>query len=277
MNLVILSHVLEVTYFVFFLIANTYCYLLTPIRSKRTTYWLCVLMMSPDIILMFFIYDKIHLFHWIIILLPILFLFKDPLQKRISCYILFYLSMMLCEVVGSTTPCLILSIQSGHFVLPFSINGPQAFVYFLTTVITATLILRLLRPLLKRLLEYIDGIALLLIGVPALFCVLTQTVITLTKIPLWGILPPFLLSYYLLHRGLVRIHQHEFHRQQLKSQKLLIEEQLANSRELEKEYQQLRRWNHDIGNHFQALAFLLENQKYEESKAYIQTLLEKES
>lgn len=275
MNLIILCHVLEILYFIFIL-AVFYCYLLTPARSRKTTFWLSVLFMLPDAVLMALNYEKIHLFHWVIILLPLVFLFSDPVEKRISCYVLLYFSMLLCEIAGAIICCFVLSVQSGHFTAPFSLNAFQSCLYLFSIVVFSSLLLPRLAPLLERLLEYIDGIALILIGLPVISCLLSHSLITLARLPAWFIFPVFLFSYYLLHRGLIRIHQYEFHRQQLKSQKLLIEGQLSYSRELEKEYQQLRRWNHDIGNHFQALAFLLESQKYEEGKSYIRELLEKE-
>ena len=83
MNLIILCHVLEILYFIFIL-AVFYCYLLTPARSRKTTFWLSVLFMLPDAVLMALNYEKIHLFHWVIILLPLVFLFSDPVEKRIS-------------------------------------------------------------------------------------------------------------------------------------------------------------------------------------------------
>lgn len=276
MDVITLCHILDMIFFIF-IVAVFFCYALTPVRSRKLTFWLCVLIMSPDILFMAANYNKIFLFHWIVMALPLLFLFSDPVQRKVACYILTYFLCCLCEIIGATILCTILSIQNGRLITAFSLNGSQSFLYLLCTIAVTLLLLWRLSPFLKKLLDYIDGISVIFIGGPVIFYILTQAIMTVTDFPLWGFLPVFLLSYILLHRGLIIIRRHEFRRQQLKSQKRLIEEQLSYSRELEKEYQQLRKWNHDIGNHFQALAFLLESGKYEESKNYIRTLLEKES
>ena len=46
-------------------------------------------------------------------------------------------------------------------------------------------------------------------------------------------------------------------------------------RRLNAEYQNIRKWNHDLSNHLLSLALLLDQEQFVEADAYIQTLLSK--
>lgn len=66
----------------------------------------------------------------------------------------------------------------------------------------------------------------------------------------------------------------EIERLQREKQSLIIEKQLAFSKDLEKEYRELRKWSHDIDNHILALSYLMQKEKYEDCINYIEHIKE---
>ena len=74
-------------------------------------------------------------------------------------------------------------------------------------------------------------------------------------------------------RGLhnIRIQEQErtFHEKQI----LLLKEQLTFFDDIETEYQNLRKWNHDIENHMLSLNYLMKAGKYEEADKYLHNIL----
>ena len=85
----------------------------------------------------------------------------------------------------------------------------------------------------------------------------------------------YLLMYIPLSAGFQQLHDQELHRRQKEQQYKLMQRQLSFSQEIEKEYQEIRKWNHDISNHFISITYYMENQKYEEAKKYLEKLIER--
>lgn len=98
-----------------------------------------------------------------------------------------------------------------------------------------------------------------------------QGIVSLNSRLFFVIIPLFAGCYLLFISALRRYRR----RWEKKEQLLFIEQQLSSARDLESEYRELRKWNHNISNHFLSLSYLLENGKCEESAAYIKTLLDK--
>ena len=48
---------------------------------------------------------------------------------------------------------------------------------------------------------------------------------------------------------------------------------MNDSVKLSNEYSHLRKWNHDIENHMMSVRYLMESQKYEETKQYMNSVL----
>ena len=81
-----------------------------------------------------------------------------------------------------------------------------------------------------------------------------------------------LISYPVFRKGIHVIQTQEeaaiFRQHQLQ----LMKEQLSLSREMEKEYQALRKWNHDVENHLLSLSYLMDMEKYEQAASYCHSI-----
>lgn len=273
MSLIVFSRMMSMIYYMF-AVSYLYCRLLAPRKNIPHIFWVCCLMMIADPVVVFIDYEKTMYFHWICIMLPLIFLFRDSVYKRIICYITIYFTMMFCELMGFLLSCSILSLASGKIQVPNDLDGPQSLVALVCIIFAGTLVLRFLTPSLKKILLYVENSSVFLIGAPILFCTILHPPMEINQQPPYVAIPAYLFCYLFLYLGFQRIHSMEMLRQQREHQKTLMEKQLSYSRELEKEYQELRKWNHDIANHFLALSFLLESEKYQECETYITRLLE---
>lgn len=84
----------------------------------------------------------------------------------------------------------------------------------------------------------------------------------------------YILMYIPLSWGIREFHLQELQKSQKEQQYQLMQQQLSCAQELEKEYQEIRKWNHDISNHFISLSYFMESGKYEEAKEYLSRLIQ---
>ena len=60
-----------------------------------------------------------------------------------------------------------------------------------------------------------------------------------------------------------------------KKEQTLMEQDLQNFKKIQEEHLHLRKQNHDISNHLQAISYLLNRGKIEEAHLYIDALMKK--
>lgn len=80
---------------------------------------------------------------------------------------------------------------------------------------------------------------------------------------------------YFFHT-IAQIHRHEKESIIYEEKLKILKQQLSYIQELETEYQELRKWNHDIENHLQALSYLIDMRQFEEAEKYYQRIISKE-
>ena len=102
-------------------------------------------------------------------------------------------------------------------------------------------------------------------------------IISLTKYQLFPALAAAywilcLISYPVFRKGIHVIQTQEEAAVSRQHQLQLMKEQLSLSREMEKGYQALRKWNHDVENHLLSLSYLMDMEKYEQAASYCRSI-----
>ncbi|HIV33742.1 MAG TPA: hypothetical protein IAA11_00640 [Candidatus Blautia intestinigallinarum] len=277
MDLITLSYLISCVYYVG-AVSYLYSNLMTAKPSIKRPFILTALLLTPMFVVILIDYHYIGMFLWIFIIFP-LFLYQDPWKKRFTCYITIYLIMLVNELLAVMVSYFLISLLSEKGTVLTSLNSSPitAIPTSILTVLFGTFLTRLFVTSLKPWFSHIHSSTLALLGLPLV-------IVTLMEIPYFvNSFSPLLIAlffppcYALLLFGFRRMHLQELLRNQRFNRLLLIEKQILYSKELEKEYQKLRRWNHDIDNHFLALSYLLQHEKYEESSAYIKDILQKKN
>lgn len=272
MNLTILGHCIML---VFYICAVTYfyCHILTPKHQRKLTYLISCLVMTPDLLICIYNYQNVTYFHWFIIMLPLLFLFQDSVKKRAACYVTVYLILMFSELIGFFISCTLISLILGRIILPSEVTGGQAILSSIFIILSGIILIWMTFSYIIKLFRYMKMSTLLLIVLPVILCTIAHTFIENSR---WTCLtiPLFILCYPVLHKGFQMMKTQERKRHQREQQSLLIEKQLSFSKDLEQEYRELQKWNHDIDNHILALSYLMQTGNYKDCIRYIENIKE---
>ncbi|MGN8630959.1 hypothetical protein ACTNEW_05050 [Blautia sp. HCP3S3_G3] len=214
-----------------------------------------------------------------LLFLGIVFIFYcGTVSRKLACYFIYAISLTLVEILA----CNILVL-----IRPLWAEVPIAFneIYFVTDtadilcvsladICIGVLCFQKESALLKRCFSYLHLKTFLQLLYPVYLPIIAQQVIiSLTEYSLFPALAAAywilcLISYPVFRKGIHVIQTQEeaaiFRQHQLQ----LMKEQLSLSREMEKEYQALRKWNHDVENHLLSLSYLMDMEKYEQAASY---------
>ncbi len=218
-----------------------------------------------------------------LLFLGIVFIFYcGTVSRKLACYFIYAISLTLVEILA----CNILVL-----IRPLWAEVPIAFneIYFVTDtadilcvsladICIGVLCFQKESALLKRCFSYLHLKTFLQLLYPVYLPIIAQQVIiSLTEYSLFPALAAAywilcLISYPVFRKGIHVIQTQEeaaiFRQHQLQ----LMKEQLSLSREMEKEYQALRKWNHDVENHLLSLSYLMEMEKYEQAASYCHSI-----
>ena len=218
-----------------------------------------------------------------LLFLGIVFIFYcGTVSRKLACYFIYAISLTLVEILA----CNILVL-----IRPLWAEVPIAFneIYFVTDtadilcvsladICIGVLCFQKESALLKRCFSYLHLKPFLqLLYTVYLPIIAQQVIISLTEYSLFPALAAAywilcLISYPVFRKGIHVIQTQEeaaiFRQHQLQ----LMKEQLSLSREMEKEYQALRKWNHDVENHLLSLSYLMEMEKYEQAASYCHSI-----
>lgn len=281
MNTLSICHSLTAIYYALS-ISYLYCCFLTPNKKIRHPYCFCCVLMLPNTILSLLIPTHFIFTTFLSLIFP-LFLFKDPWIRRLSAYVTVYLIQLMAELLASN-----LSFAISYLItreLPSSkLNALsedwKVILLAFLIICIGTLLISAVSPHLKNWFHYFRSATLAMIGLPLVVEMLLQSfLISLEASPHYPIYMAitvliYMLCYIPLILGFRDMRRQELVRNKRKNQRSLMEEQLTYSQQLEKEYNRLRKWNHDISNHFISLSYLLRRQKHEESISYLNSLLD---
>ena len=272
MNLTIFSHCIILAFYIC-AVTYFYCRILTPKKHIKNPYLASVLLMSPDLLVCIYNYHDVTYIHWLMIMLPLFFLFQDSIRKRITCYVTVNLILMFSELFGFFISCTLISLALGRIVLPAEVTNGQAILSSLCIIFSGMVLIWITFSYIIKLFQYLKMNTLFLIGLPVILCTIVHILVEDSS---WGylIIALFILCYFFLHKGFQNMRKQEIERLQREKQSLIIEKQLAFSKDLEKEYRELRKWSHDIDNHILALSYLMQKEKYEDCINYIEHIKE---
>ena len=218
-----------------------------------------------------------------LLFLGIVFIFYcGTVSRKLACYFIYAISLTLVAILA----CNILVL-----IRPLWAEVPIAFneIYFVTDtadilcvsladICIGVLCFQKESALLKRCFSYLHLKTFLQLLYPVYLPIIAQQVIiSLTEYSLFPALAAAywilcLISYPVFRKGIHVIQTQEeaaiFRQHQLQ----LMKEQLSLSREMEKEYQALRKWNHDVENHLLSLSYLMDMEKYEQAASYCHSI-----
>ena len=218
-----------------------------------------------------------------LLFLGIVFIFYcGTVSRKLACYFIYAISLTLVEILA----CNILVL-----IRPLWAEVPIAFneIYFVTDtadilcvsladICIGVLCFQKESALLKRCFSYLHLKTFPQLLYPVYLPIIAQQVIiSLTEYSLFPALAAAywilcLISYPVFRKGIHVIQMQEeaaiFRQHQLQ----LMKEQLSLSREMEKEYQALRKWNHDVENHLLSLSYLMDMEKYEQAASYCRSI-----
>lgn len=275
MNSISFSYTLTAFFYIGSLTHIYYSFLPPRPRTQKHIVLFCCLILSPMVILCLTDVGYLRRTIAIFTILPV-FLFSGAWKNKLICCVTAYLLMYVNEIICYSLSYSIFFLSSGTDAkvlqpidtLPRAVL-PTAFL----TVIFGTVFIKTAVSSLRQCVLYFHVKTLLLIGIPLMILTFQQTFLLVVH-PislLFLLLFPFLVPC--IFTGLKIARQQEFLRSHRENQLTLIQKQLSFSKELEQEYLTLRKWNHDIANHFFALSYLLENGRYQEGSDYIRCLM----
>lgn len=208
----------------------------------------------------------------------IFFFFQDKFLKKLACYFIFDITVTVVEIVSSYLLVLIRHLWSASSLDSMLMYGLSSLPDVLCISILDTVIgvfwIRKEVTLLKRCFSYLNTRTFLQVLFPVFFPIFGQPLILhqtesaffpFLVILYWSFCA---LSYPLFHKGLQNIQIQERTTSLKKQQLQLMKDQLSFSQELEKGYQALRKWNHDVENHLLSLSYLMDMKKYKEAVSY---------
>lgn len=279
-------------YFVYTIIFNVmqvsfYCKILKPrafLRRPWQCYALQVILLLPAILLK----DTYKAFATCYMSACVLFFtlafFQNSLSKRLSCFAAWYLTTTAGESLSGFIYSVIYQF-TGIELLPLSLtNSDDALLILVSIAIGLFFIFVAYKGAMALLVgrfSYISPLLLLELSLPIILSQMVLSVLyaskTKTQYFFLAVITILLYagSFLLLQRGMHNLKKQEQTRLKNESYKIYAREQTAQYQSLEKEYRDLRKWNHDTSNHLISLSYLFSQKRYEEAKKYADTLLQK--
>ena len=270
--------------------SNSYIYthLLTPRRTLKKPFLSCFMLQFICVLPCVYLIESSPKCLGILFVLSLivpLFLFKDSAGRRILCFILAYILQLLTESLSYLNMNLLLYLieQKLPPILPLYNQQTKTTVAMIISIIMiGSVLIYFTTGLLKKWFQLLSPHTFILTGMPLLILVNSAIV---WKVPFVKPGSLFFMSimiflnilcYPLLLVAMKELNKEIRRRYFLEKQHDLIKEQFLHSQQLEKEYRELRKWNHDIANHLISVSYLIEHEKYDKAVSYLDSVLESE-
>lgn len=271
----------------YYAISITYMYsrILTPRMRPRKTFYFSL----------FFIFAvvSLHIFHYyasfagILILtgtlLANLLFYKDSLFKKAACFIMVYITQLLFEAISYLLTGFAYYLYTGK---SYSSNafysGPEWTAYAMSLFIffCAAVFLPPLTQFYRKWIYHRLTPVLILISLPLIIPVCTTflgdfaLVSTYPVFVLCFCIIVYILSYIPAYFGLRKLYRQAQEYYLAQNEYALIEQQMAFSNEIEAQFTEIRKWNHDLNNHLVSLSFLFKEERYSQAQEYLKSLLD---
>lgn len=213
---------------------------------------------------------------------PCILFYRNPFVIKFTSYVMVYLALISAE----TIPGGILSIINIFFpersLLPRDIMENEDFypalIYYIMALTLMIIVYKVLIDILQKNYLLLNFKTLLMLSVPFALSFFMENLLYIStglkqyivaSVIFWFL---FVIYVPIFIIGLNRLKEHEILQSQYQSQKKILEQQISYFQSINENDQKNRKWNHDINNHFIAISYLLEEQRYEEASKYIDLL-----
>lgn len=221
---------------------------------------------------------------FILLPLPCLLFFQDRLSHRVFVYFTALFTAALSEV-GVNVMLLIINIfLKEKLIMPTAMLAQNQykpyFWYMFWVCIMTIIILHKLSDILKVQISQIVSSWILKFGSAlAIALLLENLMFFLAKYQLFFWFLPFyvlgsVFCLFLLNTSISALEKQSKKKGQLERRKQLLEQQLEYYSHTGKEYEKIRKWNHDISNHLLALTCLIEQGSLKDAEQYTDFLLD---
>ncbi|MDY3998722.1 MAG: hypothetical protein SOY73_06430 [Blautia sp.] len=267
--------------------AYFFCSLLTPKKNfrypGRTLFLICLPSVSAAMALKLVNVTVSTVFTQALFICIVLFFFEENIMKKAACYLIYVATVSMVELVTATLLA---------FVQPLWTDSPMAVrdIYRFATLADSVFIgvvetalgvffLRKEVKLLKRCFSYLNLKTFLLLLLPVFLPTIAEdAIIHLTEYKIFPLLAAAywllcLFTYPLFLKGLKTIKRQDEEAVIKEKNLKLLKEQLSFSKELQKEYDSLRKWNHDVENHLLSLSYLMDMERYQEADSYCHSII----
>lgn len=264
-----------------FLISYALCTLLTPKKQFRHPRSLCFFLMALNLPIIW-LYDIVISISIPLCVFFCILIFTEPWRIRIASATISYLVLVLVEGFAVNISSVLLTLITGDLVMisKETQSVPFRLFTYLCLAMTGLLFMKFIVSVIKQHFIMSRPRVLISLGLPLLLVNLSPYPLFLFKDSRYYFAVVFLLiccytlMYIPLSWGIREFRHQELQKSQREQQYQLMQQQLSCAQELEKEYQEIRKWNHDISNHFISLSYFMESGKYEEAKEYLSRLIQ---
>ena len=210
--------------------------------------------------------------------------FENPISKRLDCFAAWFITCTIGESLAGFSYSAVYRL-TGVELLPLNLTGSDNALRIAASLILDLFFIFLMykgaMALFTSRFNYIGTLLLLELSLPIIASQMVLSILyaSRSKTQYYILAAAMILLYIIallpLHKGLKRLKKQEQIRLNNEAYKIYAQEEAAQFKNLEEEYKDLRKWNHDISNHLISLSYLFNQKRYEEAKKYADTLLQK--
>lgn len=272
----------------YIIIDNFYFHILTKRKCIRHPYLACFLLQIVPVFTLMFVFGLTVPVTFILIvflLLPCIAFFEGRLSLRLCAFFLSYLIIFISELLDGFIFLLLnliffkKDIPPGSQILMQNMSPALSCLFLTLTLVTIYLIFRKLTPLLEKHYMSLNPSLIIKSGGPLAVIVISTNFIyaldSLEKVLIF--ICPYLIIYIvcipLIRSSFKALEQQEVYNEQMRQEKEQIGKELAYFNERDRQFQIIRKWNHDISNHLLSLTYLIEQNKTDAAQNYLDALL----
>ncbi len=203
---------------------------------------------------------------------------------RFSIFVTFYVLEVFMEAVSSTCAAIVsLAFPKWHISSIFSGLAGNELSFFIVScfnIFWKIILLIYIKKFSKKYLHLITDQVLLFLCLPIVFVNITGNILLSIGAKSFQylfieLIIAAILSFFAMHtfsHGLKKLELQEQQYMEQHNQIVLLQKEVAHIHDMNSEYEQLYRWNHDIANHLMALSILSQRGEYKKALDYIRQL-----
>lgn len=222
----------------------------------------------------------------VLLLLAILFFFQASLMQKLALYAIFLIIETCAESLIVTFFIWLLNRISGTAVYTTSNLVSAVSEPFLLVILGGNALLGLLfchatSELLSQCFSYLNAAIFFQLAMPVV-CPITATIFVTLGLKISGLFffGYFLLcfaSFFVFFHGVRALKEKQYRYSKKIEEMQLLQERLNSVQNLNTQYTQLRKWNHDVKNHLISMSYLMEAGDSPQMQQYLKEVLKQEA